>query len=79
MDCAESVALLSEYHEGTLDETLLVEVRAHLVMCPPCTTVFQDLETIVMAASALRRDQDLPFPDETMIWQRMRITKRTIH
>ena len=79
MDCAESVALLSDYREGALDETLLVEVRAHLVICPPCAAVFQDLETIIMAASALRQDQDIPFPDETVIWQRLRNTNGPIH
>jgi anti-sigma factor ChrR (cupin superfamily) len=79
MECAESVALLSEYREGTLNETLLIEVRAHLTVCPPCLDVYVDLETIVIAASSLRAEQDIPFPDETVIWQRMGIAKRTLH
>ena len=79
MECAESVALLSEFREGTLNEMLLVEVRAHLAVCPPCMGVFSDLETIVVAGSGLRVDQDIPFPDEKVLWQRMGIAKRTIH
>ena len=79
MECAESVALLSEFREGTLNETLLIEVRAHLAVCPPCMDVFIDLETIVIAASGLRSEQGIPFPDETVIWHRMSIAKRTVH
>ena len=79
MECAESVALLSEFREGTLNEMLLMDVRAHLSECPPCMDVFTDLETIVIAASGLRTDQEIPFPDETVLWQRMGIPKRTLH
>jgi anti-sigma factor ChrR (cupin superfamily) len=79
MECAESVALLSEYREGTLDETVLVQVRAHLKVCPPCMEVYLDLETIVVAASHLRAEQNIPFPDEKVIWRRMGIGRRPIH
>jgi hypothetical protein len=79
MECAESVALLSDFREGTLNEMLLVEVRAHLAVCQPCMGVFSDLETIVIAASGLRGDHGIPFPDETVLWQRMGIAKRTLH
>jgi hypothetical protein len=79
MECAESVALLSDFREGTLNETLLVEVRAHLAGCSPCMDVFIDLEMIVVAASGLRSEQGIPFPDETVVWQRMSIAKRTVH
>ena len=79
MECAESVALLSEYREGTLDEMLLIEVRAHLSICPPCMDVYVDLETIVVAASSLREEQNISFPDETVIWRRMGVARRTIH
>ena len=79
MDCEESVALLSEFREGTLNEMVLVEIRAHLVECPPCMDVFIDLEAIVVAASGLRSEQEISFPDETVIWQRMSIRKHTIH
>jgi hypothetical protein len=79
MECAESVALLSDFREGTLNEMLLLEVHAHLAACPPCMGVFSDLETIVVAASGLRADQHITFPDETALWQRMGIAKRTMH
>lgn len=79
MDCDESLVLLSEYREGTLNEMVLVEIRAHLAECPPCMDVFIDLEAIVVAASGLRSQQEITFPDETVIWQRMSIHKRPIH
>jgi hypothetical protein len=79
MECAESVALLSEYREGTLGETVLVQVRAHLKVCPPCMDVYLDLETIVIAASHLREEQTIPFPDETVIWRRIGLGRRPIY
>ena len=79
MECAESVALLSDFREGALDQTIQVEVQAHLAGCPPCADVFSDLDTIVMAARGLSGAQDIAFPDETIVWQRMGIAKRTIH
>jgi predicted anti-sigma-YlaC factor YlaD len=79
MECAESLALLSDYREGALDQTIQVEVQAHLTGCSPCTGVFLDLETIVIAARGLRGEQDIDFPDESLVWQRMGVDKRTIH
>lgn len=79
MDCDESLVLLSEFREGTLNEMLLIQIRAHLAMCPPCMDVFIDLEAIVVAASVLRSEQEIAFPDETVIWHRMGIYKRAIH
>jgi hypothetical protein len=79
MECAESVALLSEFREGTLNEILLIEVRAHLAECPPCMDVFVDLDAIVIAATGLRGEQDIRFPDETVVWQRLGIARRATH
>jgi predicted anti-sigma-YlaC factor YlaD len=79
MDCAKSLELLSEFHDGALDEAWQAQVRTHLATCRPCAGVFRDLDTIVLAATALRSDQEMAFPDEQAIWQRMSIGNRTIH
>lgn len=79
MDCAKSLELLSEFHDGALDEAWQAKVRTHLTECPPCAGVFLDLDTIVLAATALRSDLEIAFPDENLIWQRMSIGNRTIH
>ncbi|MGB7924034.1 MAG: zf-HC2 domain-containing protein [Pyrinomonadaceae bacterium] len=79
MECAESLALLSDYREGALDQTNQVAVQSHLAGCPPCKDVFLDLETIVIAAQGLRGEQNINFPDENTLWQRMGVSKRTIH
>lgn len=79
MECEESLALLSDFREDALDQTIRTQVRAHLAMCSPCLGVFHDLETIVMAAQGLRGEQNISFPDETMVWQRMGVAKRPIH
>jgi anti-sigma factor RsiW len=80
MDCAKSLALLSEFRDGALDEEYRAMVRAHLALCPPCEDVFQDLDTIVAAAALmLRAEKEISFPDENLLWQRMALTGRTIH
>jgi hypothetical protein len=79
MDCAKSLELLSDLHDDGLDDALRVEVRTHLDTCAPCSGVFRDLDIIVLAATVLRADPGLTFPDEQIIWQRMSIGKGTIH
>ena len=79
MECAKSLELLSDLHDGMLEEALQAEVRIHLAGCNPCAGVFRDLDTIVLAATTLRTNSELAFPDERVIWQRMSIGKPTVH
>lgn len=79
MDCAKSLELLSDFRDGALEEPLYVEVKTHLALCQPCTGVFQDLDSIVLAATALRTEPAVSFPDEQVIWQRMSLGKGPIH
>lgn len=78
-NCARSLALLSDYHDGVLDEAEKDFVRAHLAECPPCVVVQQDVELIITTAPVMSGEDGISFPDENVIWQRMRITKTTIH
>ena len=77
-NCARGLALLSDYHEGLLDETEQEFVRAHLSECPPCMVVLEDVQLIITSAPVIRDEEGIAFPDENVIWQRMRITKTTI-
>lgn len=79
MDCAQSLALLSEYHDGALDENYQALVREHLEKCPPCMVILQDIDIIIVSAAVIRGEDGISYPDENVIWQRMRITKATIH
>ncbi|HYJ46309.1 MAG TPA: zf-HC2 domain-containing protein [Pyrinomonadaceae bacterium] len=79
MDCVESITLLSEYHEGALDEPVSIEVRIHLRDCPPCADVYNELKEIVTKAVALREYQEINFPDENSLWLRMRLAEREAH
>jgi hypothetical protein len=79
MDCAKSLELLSDYHDGQLNDAERVEVQTHLAICGPCEGVFRDLDTIVMAATVLRAEPGIAFPDEDLVWQQMSFSKRTIH
>jgi len=74
MDCEESLALLSEYHAGALEEPKRDGVRTHLDDCPPCCDVLHDVETIVVSASSLREEEGISFPDETAVWQRIQFS-----
>ncbi|CAN5284944.1 MAG: zf-HC2 domain-containing protein [Pyrinomonadaceae bacterium] len=76
MDCVESIVVLSEYHDGALDELSAAQVREHLLICIECHGIFRDLEVIITQASVLRDAPGLAFPDETVIWQRMSFIKR---
>jgi predicted anti-sigma-YlaC factor YlaD len=79
MDCAQSLTLLSDLHDGSLDEGLQTEVQTHLGECPPCKDVFGELSQIVNVAAALNLKQEIPFPDENAIWQRMKLADQKIH
>lgn len=78
MECEESVALLSELHAGTIEESTALLIRRHLADCPPCCGVYEDLQTIVITATSLGRNHDsLEFPDENSVWQRITMLRRT--
>ena len=78
MDCAQSLALLSEYRDGALDEEYRALVSEHLAKCPPCLVVFQDIDLIVVSAGIIRGEDGITYPDENVLWQRLRITRATI-
>jgi hypothetical protein len=80
MDCEESLALLSELHAGTLEESVALLIRRHLNDCPPCCGVYDDIQTIVLTATSLGQSlNQLKFPDEDAIWQRITLLRRTVH
>ena len=80
MDCAKSLEMLSDYREGSLDGEMREGVRTHLIGCPPCLGVLNELDLIVNAAAILRDAEDgVFFPDEIVLWQRMGLEKRAVH
>ena len=79
MDCSESLPLLSDYRDGALDDGNRALVSEHLDGCPPCKCVYTDIEKIVLTASSFRTEDGLSYPDETLVWERISIKKRTIH
>jgi len=75
MQCAQSLSLLSEYHDGGLNPTLRAEVHLHISGCEPCYAVMADLVVIVTAAGELRGTAPHSAPDENAVWLRMRIVQ----
>jgi len=79
MDCAHSITLLSEYHDGSLVQEEHARVQSHLSICPLCEDVYNDLTDVVVAAGVLEVTQKIRYPDEELLWQRIGVGKRTIH
>ena len=73
MNCAESLGLLSEYHDGELDGFQGLQVQEHLDGCPPCAGVYSDLRLIVVTAVEIRYGADIRFPDEMALWRKLEI------
>jgi predicted anti-sigma-YlaC factor YlaD len=78
MNCKMSLALLSEYRDGQLNDSLNEQVRQHLSNCSPCLGIFRDIEIIVLRAAELRDESSIAFPDEKNIWRRMGIGRNEI-
>ena len=79
MDCAESLGMLSDFRDGSLEEQHRSLVSQHLSLCPPCMGVFQDIESIIVTAGGFRTEDGISYPDENTVWERITITKRTVH
>ena len=69
MNCAKSLKLLSEYHDGSLNVIEAVRVRMHLMKCPSCRGIFHDLELIVSTAAELRDKSPVACPDDKAGWR----------
>jgi predicted anti-sigma-YlaC factor YlaD len=78
IECTKSLELLSDYHDGFLDDNDKNLVETHLAKCPPCVGIFKDLNTITVLASEIRTTK-ISFPDENEIWHRMKLSQRTVH
>ena len=77
MDCAKSIELLSDFRDGWLDQEEQEQVRVHLITCTPCVQVYRDLDTIVITAKVFCTEQEIVFPDETALWERMGLAKNS--
>ena len=47
IDCAEVVELLTDYLEGTLEESVHAEVEAHLALCDGCDTYLAQMRSTI--------------------------------
>lgn len=79
MDCDQSLSLLSDYRDGVLDDGNRSLISEHLDGCPPCKCVYMDIETIILTASTFSSEDGITYPDEDIFWQRITVTKRTVH
>lgn len=78
MNCTESLALLSDYHDALLAADESLQVRLHLLDCQPCDGIFLELHMIVLTATELRDEDVLFLPDETVFWERLVLHQRAM-
>jgi hypothetical protein len=71
MNCAKSLKLLSEYHDGLLNVLEAVRMRMHLMKCAACRGIFHDLELIVSVAAELRDKSPGGCLDDKAGWRRV--------
>ncbi|MGE0128277.1 MAG: anti-sigma factor [Blastocatellales bacterium] len=71
MNCTRNLTLLSDFHDGLLDNIETAQVRTHLMLCLSCREVFHDLELIVSAAAELRDENCGACPSEKVSWQQV--------
>jgi predicted anti-sigma-YlaC factor YlaD len=75
MNCTQNITLLSDFHDGMLNERETGRVRAHLMMCRSCRELSQDLERIITAAAELRDESCATCPNEEASWRRFEVVK----
>lgn len=63
-DCAEAVAAIYTFLDGELDETVVVQIEAHLQRCSPCLDAF-DFEAELRRVIARRCVESIP--DESRV------------
>ena len=71
MNCTKSRTLLSDFHDGLLNNIETAQVQTHLMLCLSCREVFHDLELIISAAAELRDENSVTCPNEKAGWQRL--------
>jgi len=74
MNCAKNLTLLSDFHDGLLNNVETAQVQTHLMLCLSCREVFHDLELIVSAAAELRDENCVTCPSEKVSWQQIQTT-----
>lgn len=47
ISCKELVEVVTDYLEGSLDDTLVAEIEAHLELCPGCDAYLQQMRTTI--------------------------------
>ena len=52
MTCQDAQALLLDYAEGELDNTLRAALREHITACPHCSRELQENRTLALGTQA---------------------------
>lgn len=78
-DCAQSLSRLSDFHDGTLNQSDRDLVAAHLDGCRPCQGIYQELNIIIVVAPELQEGDGIPIPDEQVFWQRLSFARQREH
>jgi predicted anti-sigma-YlaC factor YlaD len=75
MNCAQNTMLLSDFHDGLLNEMETGRVRTHLTRCHSCRELSQDLKRIISAAAELRDENCAACPNEKASWRQFELVE----
>ncbi len=71
--CQQLMASLSEYVDGTLDETLCIELERHLCECDDCQIVFNTLKKTIELYRKTSPGVDVPEDVRTRLYARLNL------
>ena len=70
--CQQFVELLTDYLEGALPPHTLGHVEEHLVICDPCVTYLEQMQTTIVSLQDLKKETSPEPPDSVLMALRAR-------
>jgi predicted anti-sigma-YlaC factor YlaD len=64
--CQQFVELLTDYLEGALEPRMLGQVEEHLVLCDPCVTYLEQMQTTIFSLQDLN-ERGSPEPPDPVL------------
>jgi anti-sigma factor RsiW len=71
--CTQLLESISEYVDGTLDETLCIELERHMCECEDCQVVFNTLKKTIDLYRQASPGMDVPEDVRTRLYARLNL------
>lgn len=70
-NCRHLLGSLSEYVDGTLDESLCIEIERHMADCEDCRIVIDSLRKTITLYQATAQEQPMPDGVRERLYRRL--------